>query len=284
MSAALAKLQCGQGDSIDISEVMCPICLSILIEPVRMPCAHILCMTCFTSNVDQASLCCPICRARISSWCRRATKQNKLIEPDLWEFIQKRFEGNVASHLAGVDEEDVDDMFPCLPIHQFASQGAIKTEFENEMSRVRLEEKNMREEEERLSAQLAEQILEEERQAVMAAKEQEAKDEEIARKLWASTPPAPVKTTRVLRNLENQEKSPKTFTKKSRSVLEMMNNKKDSNKKNINGSNKNEEQFQQTGESKIITPVLETPKKKSPGALLSEALTQSPLSQYSLSK
>ena len=291
MSVALTKLQSGAEDAVDLSEVMCPICLSILIEPVRMPCSHILCMTCFTSNVDQSSLCCPICRARISSWCRKATKQNTLVETQLWQFIQKKFGGNVASRLAGVDEVDVDDMFPCLPMHQFARQGDIKTEFEMEMSRVREEERRMREEEEILSANLAEQILEEERQALMIANEQEAKDQEMARQLWESTPPVTVKPTRVLRSLCNQpkqgEKSPKTtpMSKKHRSVFDML---KLSTEENMITENDNEQfinnRSPEKRDSNVPEDELKTPKRINQEVFFNESLTQSPLSRYSLSK
>lgn len=46
------------------SDVLCPICLSIFIEPVTMPCKHTLCMPCFQNNVAQSALACPLCRKR----------------------------------------------------------------------------------------------------------------------------------------------------------------------------------------------------------------------------
>ena len=149
----------------------------------------------------------------------------------------------------------------------------------------------MREEEERLSAHLAEQFLEEERQALVKAKEQEAKDQEMAEKLWASTPPAPIKTTRVLRNIGNQpktgEKSPKTtpVSRKHRSVFEMLK----SNKDNSIQPQIDNEQLMNIGTPEKNHPnlaetVLRTPKRREPEAFITEALTQSPLSRYSMSK
>ena len=227
MSTALTKLMSGAEDTIDVSEVMCPICLSILIEPVKMPCTHVICMSCFSGTVNHASLCCPICKMRISTWCRRASKTNSLVDSQLWLFIQKKFAGNVAAHMAGLDEEDVDDMFPCLPMHQFASQGAIKSEFDLEINRVMEEQKRVREEEERLSAELAEQMLEEERKALEIVKEQERKDQELAREMWANTPPAQTPSSRILRSISAQqlnttESKSTAGISKNKSVLEMI--------------------------------------------------------------
>jgi hypothetical protein len=51
MSEALAMLNRGQEERIDLSDLMCPICLSIFIEPVSMPCQHVLCMPCFQVRI-----------------------------------------------------------------------------------------------------------------------------------------------------------------------------------------------------------------------------------------
>ena len=74
MSSLVKKLAEGEVESVDLSDVTCPICLSLMMEPVKMPCDHVLCHGCFTKTVNNANLVCPICRLRISVWCRRATK------------------------------------------------------------------------------------------------------------------------------------------------------------------------------------------------------------------
>ena len=51
-------------EKLTLQDVICPVCLSIMIEPVRMPCNHLLCMPCFKDNVDQTALHCPMCRTR----------------------------------------------------------------------------------------------------------------------------------------------------------------------------------------------------------------------------
>ena len=41
---------------------------------LRMPCDHVLCLPCFNNTLDHANIACPICRLRISVWCRKASK------------------------------------------------------------------------------------------------------------------------------------------------------------------------------------------------------------------
>merc|ERR1712048_1354020 len=62
---------------------------SILIEPVVMPCSHELCLACFKPHLDQTSLCCPICRRRVSNWVR--SKDGKLVDVDRWNTILQQF-------------------------------------------------------------------------------------------------------------------------------------------------------------------------------------------------
>ena len=69
---------------------MCPICLSVLVEPVAMPCRHVTCLPCFQATVAQACLACPLCRARVGPWCRRATRQGTLVHTGLWEAVLTR--------------------------------------------------------------------------------------------------------------------------------------------------------------------------------------------------
>ncbi|XP_016313603.1 E3 ubiquitin-protein ligase TRIM39-like [Sinocyclocheilus anshuiensis] len=57
----------GSPDGCLESELTCPICLHLLLDPVTLPCAHSFCLVCLetperdnTSGFDQA-LCCPVC-------------------------------------------------------------------------------------------------------------------------------------------------------------------------------------------------------------------------------
>nr|ACO15181.1 RING finger protein 168 [Caligus clemensi] len=49
----------------------CPVCLCIPPDPIKLPCRHILCLTCFKQNVEITSLNCPLCKRRLSIWTRR---------------------------------------------------------------------------------------------------------------------------------------------------------------------------------------------------------------------
>ena len=118
MSSLVDKLEQGEESDVDLCDVVCPICLSLYVQPVQMPCRHVLCLSCFERNVAQASLSCPLCRTRISSWCRKAKADNTLVDQRLWEFIQMKFPIHVQTREAGGDDVDAEEVFPCLPVHQ----------------------------------------------------------------------------------------------------------------------------------------------------------------------
>jgi len=183
MSEAVAKLERGQADLVDPGEVMCLICLSLLLEPVSLPCRHVLCLACFRGNLEQASLACPVCRARLGSWARRHSRAGTLVDTKLWSLIQTRFPARVAARLAGQEEEE-EELQPCVPVHQFAEQGAIRAEWQQQVEREGLEQRLQAEAEERESAELVERLQEEERRAAEEASEQEQRDRELARHIW----------------------------------------------------------------------------------------------------
>ena len=95
----------------------CPICMYLLIEPVTLPCEHELCLSCFQQNV-QESLCCPMCRCRISSWVRRQARLNNLVNQERWKQIKTLFPEKVRQRLEGYeedsnyDEEEEGNIFP----------------------------------------------------------------------------------------------------------------------------------------------------------------------------
>lgn len=122
--------------TMDLGDFMCHICLSILIEPVTMPCKHTMCKVCFLRNMEVNSLLCPMCKKRIGTWARRK-KSNELIDCDLWSRIQAAFPEKVSLKMKGVEEDqsELDELFPCLPIHQHVEKGQIKKEFEKEIAR-----------------------------------------------------------------------------------------------------------------------------------------------------
>ena len=91
-----------------IEENICPICMYILIQPVTMPCSHELCLPCFKQNVEQANFCCPMCRMRISTWARKASRTKTLVNQKRWQEIQRAFPDRVNKRLNGDDEDELD--------------------------------------------------------------------------------------------------------------------------------------------------------------------------------
>lgn len=73
------------------SDLMCPVCRGILIEPVTLPCDHNLCLRCLKGALKHNSLSCPMCRVRVGSWLRTATKSETLVNNNLWEFIRSNY-------------------------------------------------------------------------------------------------------------------------------------------------------------------------------------------------
>lgn len=89
---------------LKLNDVLCPICRSILIEPVTLPCSHGFCLSCFKSTVENANLVCPLCRIRIGSWLRKTKKESNLINVSLWEAIKHNYAQHVKNKLDGIDE------------------------------------------------------------------------------------------------------------------------------------------------------------------------------------
>lgn len=91
-------------DNLTVKEVLCPICRSILIEPVTLPCNHVFCFSCFQGTMENANLVCPLCRLRIGSWLRLCKKENKLINIDYWNAIKRLFPEQIKNKLQGVED------------------------------------------------------------------------------------------------------------------------------------------------------------------------------------
>ncbi|XP_049631930.1 E3 ubiquitin-protein ligase RNF168 [Suncus etruscus] len=172
-----------------LSDCQCRICMCILLEPVTLPCKHTLCRPCFQATVEQASLCCPFCRRRVSSWARYHARRNSLVNQELWEVIQKHYAEECERRQAGLEPEElVDD---CHPVHLLSQPGELRREYEEEVSKVAAERRASEEEEKKASEEyiqklLAEEEEEEKRQAEERQREREQQlksDEELARSL-----------------------------------------------------------------------------------------------------
>ncbi|XP_063547363.1 uncharacterized protein LOC134754848 [Cydia strobilella] len=122
-------------DKIQLRDVICSICQSILLEPVTLPCFHNFCQSCFKSSIENNALCCPLCRLRIGSWLRTTTKQNKIINIKLWDVIKTKFANEVNIKLQGEDLNlSQERSTVCL-----SAPGEIRAEYEAELKRLQAE-------------------------------------------------------------------------------------------------------------------------------------------------
>ncbi|RXG68627.1 E3 ubiquitin-protein ligase [Armadillidium vulgare] len=176
-------------ESLTLVDVTCPICLSIMIQPITMPCHHSLCSPCFESNVSQSNLACPMCRKRISIWVRKMNKCKKLINEDLWLKIQNKFKNEVDARINGKDDEN--NSFTCtLPPVKVAAPGEIREEYEEEVRRLREEEEAHRQREEAASKSVIQALQENEERELSGLIEQREllseRDFEFAKQLRSS--------------------------------------------------------------------------------------------------
>ena len=89
--------------AMNIRDFICPVCRGILIEPVTLPCTHNLCHGCLKGTFEHNSLNCPLCRVRVGSWVRTATKSETLVNNALWQLIRTRFPKEIESKRNGDD-------------------------------------------------------------------------------------------------------------------------------------------------------------------------------------
>ncbi|XP_074009732.1 E3 ubiquitin-protein ligase RNF168 [Numenius arquata] len=170
---------------LSLCDCLCQICMEILVEPVTLPCNHTLCNSCFQLTVEKASLCCPFCRRRVSSWARYNARRNTLINWELWEKIQKNYPKECERRINGQDlEEEI-----CVPHpqHQLSKPGELRQEYEAEISKVEAERRAYEQEENKASEEYIQRLLAEEEEEHRLAEErrremekQLKQDEELA--------------------------------------------------------------------------------------------------------
>ncbi|CAH1781173.1 unnamed protein product [Owenia fusiformis] len=161
--ASGSKRKSGKVEKTSLFECTCPVCMYILIEPVTMPCNHELCMPCFKKNVQETSLLCPICRTRIATWSRRASKTNSLIDYNRWKQIQELFPTRVRNRIEGRDDSDSSDEESVTPVfHTVAEPGEVRREYELELKKLQAQQEIERQKEAEESEALIRQLQEEE--------------------------------------------------------------------------------------------------------------------------
>ncbi|XP_063162841.1 E3 ubiquitin-protein ligase RNF168 isoform X2 [Candoia aspera] len=126
---------------LSLSDCHCNICMDIFVEPVTLPCHHTLCNACFQLTVEKASLCCPFCRRRVSSWARYNSRKNTLINLELWEKIKKHFPEECQRRINGQDLEN--DWRMPHPIPCLSKPGELRKEYEAEITKNRSTEESV---------------------------------------------------------------------------------------------------------------------------------------------
>ncbi|XP_062438941.1 E3 ubiquitin-protein ligase RNF168 isoform X1 [Rhea pennata] len=170
---------------LSLADCLCQICMEIFVEPVTLPCNHTLCNSCFQLTVEKASLCCPFCRRRVSSWARYNTRRNTLINWEFWERIQKKYPKECERRINGQDLED--EICVARPQHQLSKPGELRQEYEAEISKVEAERRAHEQEENKASEEYIQRLLAEEEEEHRLADErrkelekQLKQDEELA--------------------------------------------------------------------------------------------------------
>ncbi|XP_053602025.1 E3 ubiquitin-protein ligase RNF168-like [Plodia interpunctella] len=198
-------------DKLELKDVFCSICHSILVEPVTLPCYHDFCLRCFNGSVENNALCCPLCRLRIGSWLRNATKQKNLVNVDLWDFIKLKFSKEIDIKTKGEDINLPEDK----PVPRLSAPGEIRLEYENELRRLRTERLQLEEKHLQETELLIKKIQQEEEEAHKKYLEAVKKDELLAQEMQheqakSKTTPTPVsKAAPKKRNLRGTETKPR---------------------------------------------------------------------------
>ncbi|XP_071949477.1 uncharacterized protein [Antedon mediterranea] len=190
MEEKIAETSYTNEQGIRLADCICPICMSILVEPVTMPCSHELCRPCFRDTVEQVNFTCPLCRLRISNWARKQTKLNKLINWTKWHEIQATFPEQIRKRLQGEDTDDV--LQPVNPI-RVCEPGEVREEYEKEVKKHQMEKEEQEKIEKAKSQKIIKEIQEEELREYEKRRQEEERlrelDEKLARKIAETEEP-----------------------------------------------------------------------------------------------
>ncbi|KAG7199485.1 hypothetical protein KM043_014107 [Ampulex compressa] len=165
---------------VNLRDLMCPVCRGILIEPVTLPCTHNLCLRCLKGTFEHNSLSCPLCRVRVGSWLRTATKSETLVNNGLWELIQTKFPKEVEDKHNGDDRDIGLDAGFTAANKILSAAGEIRREYEAQLQMAEEEMRCQRKAEQIASEALIRKIQVEEHQQQLA---QLAQDQLFAKTL-----------------------------------------------------------------------------------------------------
>ncbi|XP_039452123.1 uncharacterized protein LOC120431036 [Culex pipiens pallens] len=139
-------------ENLQLDDILCTVCQSVLVEPVFLPCQHRFCRNCLSGTIEKNNLNCPCCRKRFGTWYRNASRVNKLVHEQLWSAIQRQFreyleeDGGAPGRCngnggTGGGNGIVTSCFvpPTESVIHLSEPGEIRKEYENELQRYRKE-------------------------------------------------------------------------------------------------------------------------------------------------
>ncbi|XP_041974184.1 E3 ubiquitin-protein ligase RNF169-like [Aricia agestis] len=189
-------------DNLELKDIICSICQSILIEPVTLPCYHDFCFRCFHGSIQNNALCCPLCRLRIGSWLRTATKQNNLVNKQLWNFIKTKFSNDIDKKVRG-EELDLPNE---TPLPRISEPGEIRLEYEAELKRLREERLRLEEKQILETQQLIRKLHQEEEEAHKRYLERLKQDELLAKQIQKENDIDPMESSSDPKRLKDSKK------------------------------------------------------------------------------
>uniref|UniRef100_UPI003AAC68F4 E3 ubiquitin-protein ligase rnf168 n=1 Tax=Centroberyx gerrardi TaxID=166262 RepID=UPI003AAC68F4 len=185
-----------RGAALSREDCLCPVCLEIFLEPVTLPCHHTFCKTCFLESVDKATLCCPLCRRRVSTWARLHGRNKTLVNERLWKQIQTAFPLQCQRRLSGQDGDD-EDQEVSVSKPRVSQPGELRREYEDQISKLAEEKRALEEAEHRASEEYIQRLLAEEEERLLEERrsreeKQLEDDERLARLLSHELNSSPV--------------------------------------------------------------------------------------------
>ncbi|KAK2846442.1 hypothetical protein Q5P01_009441 [Channa striata] len=181
--SSMSNKDIGEGEEgpLSVDDCRCPVCLEIFIEPVTLPCSHTFCKACFLESVDKATLCCPMCRKRVSTWARQHSRNNTLVNQNLWRRIQLCFPLQCQCRLSGQEAEDDTGVSVCSP--RLSKPGELRKEYEDQITKLTEEKQALEEEQRAASEEYIQQLLAEDEEVLQEEKRRKEDDEKMARLL-----------------------------------------------------------------------------------------------------
>lgn len=130
-------------ENLQLDDILCTVCQSVLVEPVFLPCQHRFCRNCLSGTIEKNNLNCPCCRKRFGTWYRNASRVNKLVHEQLWNAIQSQFRDYLEEDGAGRCNGNGSVGACFVPqsesVIHLSEPGEIRKEYENELQKFRKE-------------------------------------------------------------------------------------------------------------------------------------------------